>query len=286
MNIAELDPCGQVVYHLHRFIRTFRPVKNGGNVGSQFENRLRSSFSEKFSWDLLSAERDLGLGHGMESGSGLSHELDLVARLGVYLFIIELKYYTAGHISKEMVMVFNQKVHDFYLENYPQLSHLKIYRIFATRCGYVDESIRRFCAMWGILLIDNQLLTAPLCSILVESVREAVQTRDFTTTSTPSWANCAYLDRLSGTADGLSAKMWPDFNTIASLQLPFSSGQIARFGGLSPAFLTSRWVSHQQQLSKQVSRLQSQFLSWQNFEQIRKKSFEILENPDISGGEK
>jgi len=149
MQLARLDPQSRIIYGVHKFLRGFHPSADGSAVGIEFEDHLRDRLSEQISFDLISSRHDLGLGQGLSTRSGLVHELDLITRQGSNLFIFELKHYAESQLNKEMVLVFNQKVIDYYLENYKTLSTLKVHRIFVTRSRQLTRIFVSF-VLYGV----------------------------------------------------------------------------------------------------------------------------------------
>lgn len=259
MEINNLDPRCRVVYSVHRCLHSFHPAKQGTAVGVEFEDFLRDRLVREIPFDLISSRRDLGMGQGLTTRSGLSHELDLITRLGSYLFVFELKHYADTQLNKEMVLVFNQKVIDYYLENYKVLSSLKIYRIFVTRASFVNETIRQFCALWGILMVDREFYSPPICEIILKGIRDEVESRPLSLTK---WFNPDSFTNLEKRARVSSAKLWRDLGTVWDPQLRLPGRSFAGQEGMPPAYVTRRWVAQQQELSSQMVQLKEQFASW------------------------
>lgn len=257
MRLGDLDLPKQLVYHAHRFVRDFRPIAEGSEAGMEFEDRFRDTLAARIPFDLISSKRDMGLGQGLVSRSGLSHELDLISRLSTDFFTFELKHYAESQINKEMVMVFHQKVLDFYLENYAVLEQFTLHRLFVTRSAQIDVGIRQFCAAWGILLVDPHLLSLPICEIIVDAIHsETMQGVP------PDWAQPEQLESLKERSADLTVKMWRGLDVILSLQAGLPDGLYLDLRHVPPAHETARWVAEQMQLSREVRELQARFIAW------------------------
>ena len=94
MQVNQLTSANRLVYATHKLVQTFQPTQKGSAVGLEFEDKLRAYITSSLTGcSLVSWRRDMGLGMGLTSNSGLSHELDLIVRIGTNLFVFELKHY-------------------------------------------------------------------------------------------------------------------------------------------------------------------------------------------------
>jgi hypothetical protein len=95
--------------------------------------------------------------------SSVRHEHDIVLRpprvIGNDFLLVECKWRKDGQtISKDQVMVFNQKAEDIYLSGRIRDADIKnLYRLFISSVPF-DQNAFRFCLAYGILVLQ------PLCS--------------------------------------------------------------------------------------------------------------------------
>ncbi len=127
-----------------------------------FERKFREHIWASLRPEKLSSAHCMSFAAGLTTLTGLLHELDLIARWGNQEWVFELKHGGGSDVDKEMLMVFNEKVLDFYMRNYGFLSSLRIMRCFLTAAPRIEDRLRAYCAIWGIVLIDNELLPIPL----------------------------------------------------------------------------------------------------------------------------
>jgi len=137
-----------------------------------FERSFREYIWSKLRPELISSYHDLSFAAGLSTLSGLTHELDLLARWENQEWVFELKNGGGSELSKEMLMVFNEKVLDFYFANYGFLSTSRIMRCLLTGAGWIQNNLRAYCAVWGIVLIDNELFPIPALPALFEQYKK------------------------------------------------------------------------------------------------------------------
>lgn len=264
MELSKFDLRDQIAFYVHRYSRSFQPTQAGSAVGGEYEDYLRASLGSSLALDFISSKRDMGMGQGLASRSGLRHELDLIARKHSYYFIFELKHYAHSQLTKDMLLVFNQKVLDFYVENYRLLKTLKLYRVFVTRSSNIDESLRQFCALWGILLLDQEWYSPPICQIILSSLAEGVGSEDGLRVGWSTY-QLEQLRLLQKNSSYLTDKMWRELGTIWN---PQSRLPGRGFGGgeqqLPPAYVTRRWITQHQDLALQTLTLKNQYEKWRN----------------------
>lgn len=89
---------------------------------------------------------------GHRAASGLQHELDAVIALPGSTIHFELKY-LQERLTKNELLIFNQKGLDFLFADYPDLRHKPLYRVLLSG-NELSPAARRFAAQWGILVIE------------------------------------------------------------------------------------------------------------------------------------
>ena len=169
-----LDHDALVVWKTLLFLRRAWPhtPRSVDERDQGFERTFRQFIWAELRPDRISFPHDLGFAEGLSTLSGLAHELDLLALWEEQQWVFELKNGGGCEVSKDMVMVFQEKVLDFYLANLSQLSQLRVMRAFLTGAGHIEDGLRAYCAIWGIVLIDNELLPIPLLPALLKETRK------------------------------------------------------------------------------------------------------------------
>jgi hypothetical protein len=100
------------------------------------------------------------------SASGLRHESDAVIAGGNLLIHVELKH--TVEVSKATLMEFNQKGLDFVMSGALVLQRRPLYRMLVSG-GPLAREARRFAALWGIIVIEPDVLPLPLLHWLAGS---------------------------------------------------------------------------------------------------------------------
>jgi len=156
--LHDLTTDESLLYHAMSYARSFR---DSGTVGSDVGREFEEGFYERITRDsrfrLISRSHDLGLGHELSTTSGIRHETDAVLTDDTTLYVCELKHYFEGRIDKEMLVVFNHKVIDFYLELIRQGRNVRVKRLFLTRSPRLENFTREFAMSWGIGLVDGEI---------------------------------------------------------------------------------------------------------------------------------
>ena len=101
------------------------------------------------------------------SASGLRHESDGVIVCADMILHMETKHLTET-VSKNDLMVFNQKGLDFALSGDPRLRSRQLYRMFLSGSPLSREA-RRFSLLWGIIAIEPDFMPLPLLHWLAGS---------------------------------------------------------------------------------------------------------------------
>ncbi len=174
MNLSTLPLIEQITtyswYFLKRFFgHTYPKLPDKKDDG--FEDQFREYVFRELKPITVSDTHDLGFGSSLNSLSGLSHEIDLVAKWDELIVVYELKN---CFIDKNMVINFQQKCLDYFLENEKLLASNCLERIFLTTSTVNDNRIRNFCAIWGIRLIDASQVPIGQCKLWLESINPAM----------------------------------------------------------------------------------------------------------------
>jgi hypothetical protein len=93
------------------------------------------------------------------SASGLRHESDGVITGADIILHVEAKHLT-GEVSKNDLLIFNQKGLDFVLTGDARLRSRPLYRLFLSGSPLAEEA-RRFALLWGIIVVEPNYLPLP-----------------------------------------------------------------------------------------------------------------------------
>jgi hypothetical protein len=120
-------------------------------------------------------------GRGLETLSGVPHELDFIGWSDNDVYVFELKLYEVTELPKEMILAFYQKTLDFYLKNIEYFKGQRVHLYLPTRFAPIDDAMRMICLAYGIVLIDNELYPPRLieyyASDMVARLENRVSTR-------------------------------------------------------------------------------------------------------------
>lgn len=97
---------------------------------------------------------------GARSLSGTSHEVDAAAAGWSGNLVVECKAKSGG-VSKSDVATFQVKVFDFYSNQLPSVAQDQWWPIIVS-AGPVSESVRIFCARWGVVLCEPERFPLPV----------------------------------------------------------------------------------------------------------------------------
>lgn len=164
-----------------------------------FEKRFRESCVIHLTGWNISPEREMHLGDGLDTASGVSHEVDIVARHPDLTAILELKNRRVSPPDKNDVIVFFAKILDYLAFN-PTLLLKEVCPALLSNATFDPGGIAA-CLGLGIHPIAPDLRPLPLlvynarcmevelqkCAVIAPEVRERFQ--DF----------CAQLNRISVT---------------------------------------------------------------------------------------
>jgi hypothetical protein len=101
---------------------------------------------------------------GTKSASGFMHENDTVLGFGGFTIHFELKH-LATEVSKNDLLIFNQKGLDYLMSEDTVFRKTPLYRIFLSG-GVLSREARRFALQWGILAIEPDWLPLVLLHYL------------------------------------------------------------------------------------------------------------------------
>ena len=162
--IASPAPTLEFLRHCFRFVSREWPHAGREPVADDgFEQRFRESCVQNLTEWGISEQREFRLGAGLDTASGVMHEVDLVARHHTVTAILEAK--NRGDMpGKNDVIVFFAKVLDYLLAN-PMLTLGDVCLAFMSRNSF-DSSGLAACLGLGIHPIASDLRPLP---VLVDS---------------------------------------------------------------------------------------------------------------------
>lgn len=146
-----------------------------------FEQRFRESCVQHLNGWTISEERELRLGAGLDTASGVAHEVDLIARHPNVTAVLELKN-RGDAIGKNDVIIFFAKVLDYLLAN-PTLAMQEVNLAFMSRNAFEPRGLAA-CLGLGIHPIAPGVRPLPIlvntARVMENWLREDLSvTRDF-----------------------------------------------------------------------------------------------------------
>lgn len=139
---------------LFALVQHWQPTVHGAERGRLFEKLLyRYSKSRRLPLSEQAGSRTV---RGVRSASGFMHENDAVLAFPDFTVHCELKH-LSGELSKNELLIFNQKGLDYLLAEGRTLRALPFYRLVLSG-GLVSPAARRFAAQWGISIIEPDRL--------------------------------------------------------------------------------------------------------------------------------
>lgn len=151
---------------IRQLVTTFKPVRESGDGG--FSAAIEDVIGSE-GLNLFMKAGELTLGTGLPAFSGLFHEHDLGVIDGPQLVVLELKHRSRGRVSKDDLLLFNQKTLDFDLALIRAGTRARVVRVFVTNDQALKDSLRAFCVQWGIILVDPLLPPIP---VLISAFRD------------------------------------------------------------------------------------------------------------------
>jgi hypothetical protein len=161
----------QVLYDLaldlFALVQFWQPTSAGAERGRLFEKLLyRYANTHQLPVSEQAGSRTV---RRVRSASGFRHENDAVLAFPEFTVHFELKHLTE-ELSKNELLIFNQKGIDYLLAEGRALRSLPLYRIILSG-GLLSPAARRFAVQWGILAIEPDrlpfLILHELCGRLV-----------------------------------------------------------------------------------------------------------------------
>jgi hypothetical protein len=130
-----------------------------------FEQRFRESCIQNLQSWTISEQRELRLGVGLDTTSGVAHEIDIVARSSTVTAILEAK--NLGDMpGKNDIIVFFAKVLDYLLAN-PAIALNDICLAFMSRNSFEDRALAA-CLGLGIHPVASDIRPLP---VLIDSAQ-------------------------------------------------------------------------------------------------------------------
>ena len=125
-----------------------------------FEQRFREScIRDLHDWS-ISSEREFHLGAGLDTASGVAHEVDIIARQSDHIAIMEIKNRGVDKPGKNDVIVFFAKVFDYLAAN-PSMLLSDVCLSFMSRSSF-DSSGLSACLGLGIHPIAPEIRPLPI----------------------------------------------------------------------------------------------------------------------------
>lgn len=147
---------------LFSLVQFWEPEVKGIARGRLFE-RIVERYCER---NLLPIKEGAGSRtlRGVRAASGYFHETDAVIGFPDFTLQCELKHLTTA-VSKNDLLIFNQKGIDHLMADDRMLRRLPLYRVVLSG-GVVSANARRFAVQWGILIIEPDRLPLTLLHFL------------------------------------------------------------------------------------------------------------------------
>ena len=170
-----------------------------------FEQRFRESCVQYLSGWAISEPRELRLGSGLHTASGVAHEIDIVARCSSATAILEAK--NLGSMpEKNDIIVFFAKIIDYLLAN-PELALNDLCLAFMSRNSF-DSSAIATCLGLGINPVASDI--RPLPVLVDNAIRMEASLRNGLVVPSETRDRiedlCASLNNLGSTL----SETWPD----------------------------------------------------------------------------
>ena len=164
-------PLYQLVADLFSLVQYWRPAVLGAQRGRLLEQLLyRYADARQLPLSERAGARTV---RGVRAASGFMHESDAVLSFPDFTVHCELKY-LSGELSKNDLLIFNQKGIDFLLAEDRTIRRLPFYRVILSG-GLLSPAARRFAVQWGIVVIEPDrlpfLVLHDLCGRFVPTLR-------------------------------------------------------------------------------------------------------------------
>ena len=170
-----------------------------------FEQRFRESCVQHLDGWTISEQREFRLGAGLDTASGVAHEIDIVARWSNATTILEAKN-LGGMPGKNDIIVFFAKIIDYLLAN-PELALNDLCLVFMSRNSF-ELSAMATCLGLGIHPVASDIRPFPV--LVDNALRMESEVRNGLVVPSEARARfedlCASLNNLGSTLK----ELWPD----------------------------------------------------------------------------
>lgn len=147
--------------HCYRFVSLeWQHIVRDQSPDQGFEKRFRESCIVHLNDWSISQEREMRLGAGLETFSGVLHEIDLVARGQSVTAILELKNRSAKLTDKNDVIIFFAKIMDYLTKN-PELVSEELCLSMVSSRSLEDRGLAA-CLGLGIHPVTPEIRPLPL----------------------------------------------------------------------------------------------------------------------------
>jgi hypothetical protein len=154
-------PALDLLRHCYRFVNEeWQHLPRDGSVDQGFEVKLRESCVVKLNGWVVSQHREMNLGMGLITASGVLHEIDVIAQHEPTVGILELKNRAGWQPEKNDVIVLFAKILD-YLCLTPALLRAYLVPIFVSSYAFQQSGLAA-CLGLGIHPVAPQLRPLPI----------------------------------------------------------------------------------------------------------------------------
>jgi hypothetical protein len=154
-------PALDLLRRCYRFVNDeWQRLPRDGSADQGFEVKLRESCIVKLVGWVVSQHREMNLGMGLITASGVLHEIDIIAQLEPTIGILELKNRAGWPPEKNDVIVFFAKILD-YLCFTPALLRAYLVPIFVSSYAFQQSGLAA-CLGLGIHPVAPQLRPLPI----------------------------------------------------------------------------------------------------------------------------
>jgi hypothetical protein len=161
---VESTPSPQAVAflrHCYRFVNDeWQHLSRDESADQGFEAKFRESCIVKLVGWVVSQHREMNLGIGFTTASGVLHEIDIVGQSDAVIAVVELKNRATDAPEKNDVIVFFAKILD-YLCLTPALVRSSIVPVFVSTYAF-EQSGLAACLGLGVHPVAPQLRPVPL----------------------------------------------------------------------------------------------------------------------------
>jgi hypothetical protein len=161
LRVENPAPALALLRHCYRFVNEERQhLPRDESADQGFEMRLRESCVTKLVGWVVSQHREMSLGLGLMTASGVLHEIDVVSQRAPVLGILELKNRPESPPEKNDVIVFFAKILD-YLCLTPAVLRSHVLPIFVSSHAFEHSGLAA-CLGLGIHPVAPQLRPLPI----------------------------------------------------------------------------------------------------------------------------